>query len=71
MGGNALPAFMDEVPEYTVKDGRMYICMGDFCLCMPLHVFLDGCELGKAAIVDWQRRQCRVDGNIAFLNPRT
>jgi hypothetical protein len=67
----SLPAFIDEVPEYTVKDGRMYISMGDFSLAMPLNVFLDGCELGKAAIVDWQRRQCRIDGNVTYIGQKT
>lgn len=60
----ALPMFMDEVPDYECRDGRMYICMGDLCLTMPISVFLDGCELGKAAIVAWQRQQCGLDGNV-------
>lgn len=70
-----LPSFIDEVPDYFVKNGRMYICMGDFCLAMPIHIFLDGCELGKAAIIDWQRKQCGIvesgDGNVVFLHNRS
>jgi hypothetical protein len=57
MGGTALPAFMDEVPEYTVKDGRIYICMGDFCLCMPIRVFEIGCIRGRDAIRTWQTQR--------------
>lgn len=67
MGGNALPAFMDEVPEYTVKDGRMYICMGDFCLCMPIRVFEIGCIRGQEAIRTWQRH-CRSGEVVQFPN---
>lgn len=53
-----LPAFVDEVPEYLVKDGRMYITMGDFCLAMPINVFLQGCARGQVAIRIWQSERC-------------
>lgn len=53
MGG--LPGFVDEIPEYRVHEGRMHINMAGHELVMPVHVFLKGCERGKAAIVDWQR----------------
>lgn len=62
--GMGMPLFMEEVPDYEVREGRMYIIMGDLALAMPIHVFLDGCELGKAAIVDWQRRQCGIADTV-------
>jgi hypothetical protein len=61
---NGLPVFLEDVPDYSVRDGRMCIAMGTFKILMPLHVFLDGCELGKAAIVDWQRQQCGIDRKV-------
>lgn len=61
-----LPAFIDEAPDYEVRNGRMHITMGDLGLVMPVHIFLDGCELGKAAILDWQRRQCGIDTVVQF-----
>lgn len=65
-----LPLFMDEVPDYEVRDGRMYISIGGMVLTMPIHVFLDGCELGKAAIVAWHRQQCGIDHNVYQLPKR-
>lgn len=65
-----LPLFVDEVPDYVVRDGRMHITMGNLGLAMPVHVFLDGCELGKAAIVDWQRRQCGIEHRVIQLPRR-
>lgn len=52
-----LPAFVDEVPDYIVRDGRMYICMGDFCLAMPIHIFQEGSLRGEAAIAKWHLEQ--------------
>lgn len=52
---NSNPAsFIDEVPDYEARDGRIYITMGDHCLAMPVAVFLEGCVRGKAAIAQWQ-----------------
>jgi hypothetical protein len=53
----ALPAFVDEVPDYEVRDGRMRISMGDFALIMPVHVFVEGCLRGKAAVAKWRVTQ--------------
>lgn len=54
--GNGLPAFVDEVPEYSCKDGRIYICLGGgMCLAMPINIFLKGCARGTRAIKEWQR----------------
>lgn len=67
----SLPAFVEDVPDYAVRGGRMFITMGGgFCVVMPVHVFLDGCEAGKAAVVDWQKRQCDIDRNVVFLPRR-
>lgn len=52
---NSLPIFLDEVPEYEVRDGRMYITMGTFCLAMPVHIYLKGAARGSRAIREWQR----------------
>ena len=47
-------AFIDEVPEYEAKEGRIYIRMADFTLAMPVHIFLAGCDRGRLAIAKWQ-----------------
>lgn len=47
-------AFIDQVPEYEARDGRVYISMGDQCLAMPIRVFQLGCLLGQEAIAKWQ-----------------
>jgi len=52
-----LPAFVEAVPDYEARDGRIHITMGDFALAMPIGVFLEGCAKGKAAIVAWQRER--------------
>ncbi len=49
-----LPCFLDEVPEYDCRHGRVYITAGDFALAMPIHVFLAGCARGKSAVEAWQ-----------------
>lgn len=64
-----LPAFVDEVPDYTVRDGRMYISMGDFCLAMPIRIFEIGCVRGKAAIRTWQNDQLPEGQVIPFRAP--
>jgi hypothetical protein len=46
--------FIDQVPEYTARDGRIYIRMGEHCLAMPINVFEIGCARGKAAIAVWR-----------------
>lgn len=67
---SSLPAFIEQAPDYEVRNGRLHISIGDFGFVVPIHVWLDGCELGKAAIVDWQRRQCGVDSNVVLFLPR-
>ena len=46
-------SFIDQVPDYDCRDGRVYITMGQYCLAMPIHVFEKGCLLGKEAIALW------------------
>jgi hypothetical protein len=63
----ALPAFVEDTPNYEVRDGRMYISIGDLSFAMPIHVYLDACDLGRAAIVDWQRNQCGIDRKVVSI----
>lgn len=53
----SLPVFLDEVPDYVVRDGRMYITMGTFCLAMPIHVYLKGSARGSRAVREWNTRK--------------
>jgi len=62
-----LPAFVDEVPDYDVHDGRMYISMGDFTLAMPVDIFLAGCVAGQAAVAEWQRKRGPDAGRVLRL----
>lgn len=68
MPAKGLPAFIEDVPEYTVRDGRMHISVGgDFEIVMPINVFLQGCALGTRAVKEWHRgRKSEV---IAFPQP--
>ncbi len=52
-----LPNFIDEIPDYAVRDGRMHITMGPVVIVMPIHIFLGGCQNGKTAIADWMREK--------------
>lgn len=52
-----LPAFMEVVPEYEVRDGRMHIKSGELELVMSIKVFLMGCARGRTAIDGWQREK--------------
>jgi hypothetical protein len=52
-----LPCYMGEVPNYEVVNGKMLITLHGFKLVMPIHVFLQGCTDGKAAIKLWQSRR--------------
>lgn len=51
-----LPAFVDQVPDYDVRSGRMHIKMGGFELVMPVEVFEQGCHIGGAAVAKWRRK---------------
>lgn len=62
MGASCLPAFLDETPDYEVRDGRMYITMRDFCLAMPLDIYLKGAARGEAAVAKWQIAELGNDG---------
>lgn len=60
--------FIDEVPHYEARDGRVYISMGEHCLAMPISVFEAGCTLGKAAIAKWRVKQ--LDGGVFPIRRR-
>lgn len=51
--GQTLPAYCDEVPEYSVKDGQIFINLGGLELVMPVHVFMEGVARAEAAIAKW------------------
>jgi hypothetical protein len=50
-----LPLWMGEVPDYDVVEGNMQIVVGEFCIAMPVNVFLKGCARGKAAVARWEQ----------------
>jgi hypothetical protein len=52
-----LPAFVDDVPEYEIRDGRMYICMRGMCLAMPVHVFTAGMARANRELDAWFEQQ--------------
>lgn len=67
----SLPSFIEEVPSYRVDDaGRMHVEIGEISYVIPVNIWLDCCEAGKAAIVEWQRRQCGIDRKVVFLPER-
>lgn len=51
------PAFIENIPTYEVREGRMHVSMCGMELVMPVHVFLAGCAKGKAAISEWHASQ--------------
>lgn len=69
MSPSALPAFVDQVPDYSVRNGQMHIGMGGLGLVMPINVFLTGCQLGKAAIAEWERSHR--DAEVIRFEPQT
>jgi hypothetical protein len=52
--------FVDEVPEYEVRDGQMHISMAGTKLVMPVHVFRAGMAKANRALDDWFERQSSV-----------
>ena len=56
MGGlrMGLPAFVESIPDYKVKAGRMHIVLGELELVMPLKVFIEGAIRAEAEIAKWQ-----------------
>lgn len=66
---DALPSYVEQLPEYEVRNGQLHICIGPICLVMPFHVYLDSCEQGKAAIADWHRERLGITNNVVRLLP--
>ena len=61
-----LPAFVEDVPNYEVRKGKMFVTIGDLALAMPISVFEAGCLLGKEAIAKWRAQA----GQIIEFPPR-
>jgi hypothetical protein len=57
-----LPVFVEDVPTYEVRSGRMHIELGGFAIIMPLKTFQIGCGRGLSAIKLWHREHS--DGEV-------
>lgn len=69
---HGLPVFMDSVPEYSVRNGRMYVTLANFQLVMPLSVFQQGAARAAEAIAKWQLAQLdRPKAKVVKLKART
>jgi hypothetical protein len=60
MPGRVAASFIDEVPEYEIRDGHMHISMAGTRLVMPVHVFRAGMAKANRALDDWFERQSSV-----------
>jgi hypothetical protein len=66
--GNSLPAYCDEVPEYAVKDGQIFINLGGLLLVMPVHIFMEGVARAEAEIAKWHLAELgRTESNVVPL----
>ena len=61
-----MPVFIENPAIYEVREGRMHIESDDLSLVVPIHVFIAGCERGKRAIAEWQRKQL---GDVVQFRP--
>jgi hypothetical protein len=52
-----LPLWLGSVPDYEVVSGHMHVTVGEFCIAMPINVFLCGCVRGRQAIVTWEQKR--------------
>jgi hypothetical protein len=52
-----LPAFVCEVPDYEVIDGRMHIRLGSMELVMPVHVSAKAVARCNRALDAWYESQ--------------
>jgi hypothetical protein len=48
-----LATFVEDTPEFSVRDGHIHVAMGALRIVMPVHVFMDGSLRGEAAIAQW------------------
>jgi hypothetical protein len=53
--GQQLPIFMEAVPEYRIRSGRMHIIWPELEIVLPVHTMLAGMAGAKQEIDDWQR----------------
>lgn len=70
MPTRGLPAFLEDIPEYEVRAGRMHILMGGLDIVMPIDVFLAGCRRGEAAIASWHKDHAGT-AEIIHFHPQT
>jgi hypothetical protein len=57
----SVPAsFVDDIPEYEVRDGQMHICMAGARLVMPVHVFRAGMARANRVLDAWFECQSNV-----------
>lgn len=50
-------AFVDEVPNYEIKNGHMHISMSGSVLVMPVSVFRAGMARANRVLDEWFERQ--------------
>lgn len=50
-------SFIDEVPDYEIKNGHMHIRMGQAVLVMPVSVFRAGMAKANRVLDEWFERQ--------------
>ena len=50
-----LPIFMEEVPDYEVRDGHMHIIWRELEIVLPVCVMLAGIAGARQAIERWQQ----------------
>jgi hypothetical protein len=53
--GQQLPIFMEAVPEYRIRSGRMHIIWPELEIVLPVSTMLAGMAGAKQEIDDWQR----------------
>lgn len=50
-------SFVDEVPNYEIKNGHMHISMAGTVLVMPVSVFRQGMARANRVLDEWFERQ--------------
>lgn len=48
------------VPDYTIKEGIMYISAGEWSCCMPLRIFRMGCARADRVIAEYEAKSAEV-----------
>lgn len=53
--------YIDEVPDYVVKDRMVHIFIGGACLCvMPIRIFMLGHAKSGRAVADYYAKEAEV-----------